>query len=95
MCTLANDYELRQVVERVHESMSEDCDCEKHRHQMETSSFDDDWELAPLSMTRTTEAECARYWYEMGKRAERRELMMQENSDMKEMLRVARERITR
>jgi len=33
------------------------------------ADFDDDWELAPLSMTRTTERECAEYWYEQGRRA--------------------------
>jgi hypothetical protein len=54
-------------------------------------SFDDDWELAPLSMTKTTERECAEYWYEQGKRAERREL--QQNSDMREMFRVGNERV--
>lgn len=59
------------------------------------TAFDDDWELAPLSMTRTTEQECAEYWYEQGRRAERRKLLTQQNADMREMLRVGNERIQR
>jgi len=95
MCTAAIEHETQQVIERVHQLMAEDCDCVKHRHQTETSAFDDDWELAPLSMTRYVESAVAEYWYELGARAERRKLMTQENQDMKEMLRVARERAVR
>jgi len=58
-------------------------------------SFDDDWELAPLSMTRTTERECAEYWYQMGQQAKEREMLLQQNSDLREILRVGNERITR
>jgi hypothetical protein len=81
MCVAALDYELRHVVQRVQVEI------------LDEHSFDDDWELAPLSMTRTTERECAAWWYEMGRRAERRELLTQQNSDLREMLRVGNERV--
>lgn len=83
MCEFALDYELRNVVQRVQAEI------------LDEHSFDDHWKLAPLSMTRTTERECAEYWYEQGKRAERRELLTQQNSDLREMLRVGNERVMR
>jgi hypothetical protein len=45
-------------------------------------TFADDWELAPLSMTRTTERECAEYWYECGRRAERVRVIGEQNEEM-------------
>ena len=91
MCNAAIEFEKRRVLERIRQAMIEDDD---HDNWL-LPSFDDDWELAPLSMTRTTERECAEYWYEQGKRAERRELLTQQNSDLREMLRIGNERITR
>jgi len=58
-------------------------------------SFADEWELAPLSQTRYTERENAEFWFERGRLAERARMLLEQNEDMKEMLRVARERITR
>jgi hypothetical protein len=57
------------------------------------TTFADDWELAPLSMTRTTERECAEYWYQMGQRAKGREMLMQQSADYREMLRVGKGRV--
>lgn len=37
-CATAIKYETRQVISRVHQLMSEDCDCEEHRHQIPTST---------------------------------------------------------
>ena len=95
MCAAAIAYETQRVIDQVHELMAEDCDCEKHRDQIASHAFEDDWELAPLSMTRTTERECAEYWYEMGARTERCKLLTVQNADMREMLRVGNERIQR
>lgn len=37
-CTAAIDYETRNVISRVHQLMSEDCDCKVHRHQTATDA---------------------------------------------------------
>lgn len=50
-------------------------------------SFDDDWELAPPSMTRTTERECAEWWYECGRRAERARVIAEQNEAMQAQVR--------
>jgi hypothetical protein len=39
-CTAAIEYEQRQVISRVHQMMSEDCDCPKHRDQVKPSCCD-------------------------------------------------------
>jgi len=49
--------------------------------------FDDDWELAPLSRTRYVERGDAEFWYQMGARAKEREMLVQQNADMRELLR--------
>ena len=134
MCAAAIEYETRNVISRVHQMMSEDCDCPLHRparvptatisdevvhlqygddgcdcvlhrakrgeviiqpHQTATISFNDDWELAPLSMTRYVEQSVAEWWYQMGQRAKEREMLVLQNEDMREMLRVGLERIQR
>jgi len=83
MCIAAIEHETRNVVKRVQIEI------------LDERTFDDDWELAPLSMTRTTEKECALYWYQMGQRAKEREMLVLQNADYREMLRVGRERVER
>jgi len=73
---------LRGVVERLRADLAE-------------PDFDDEWELAPLSMTRTTERECAEFWFERGRLAERGRMLSEQNVDYAEMLRVGRERLSR
>jgi len=86
MCAAAIEYETQQVISRVHQMMSEDCDCEVHRHQIALPTFDDDWELAPLSRTRCVERSDAEYWYRMGGKAMRERMLVEQNADMREML---------
>jgi len=57
--------------------------------------FDDDWELAPLCHTRYVERATAEYWYHVGRQSKERELLTLQNADLREMLRVARERVIR
>lgn len=59
------------------------------------SDFNDDWELAPLCHTRYVERATAEYWYHVGRQSKERELLVLQNEDMREMLRVARERVIR
>jgi len=59
------------------------------------TTFDDDWELAPLSRTRCVEKSDAEWWYRMGQRAKEREMLVLQNEDYREMLRVGRERVER
>jgi hypothetical protein len=95
MCRAANEYERKQLLLTGPEliALAAPIAARLRADLSEPWSFDDDWELAPLSMTRTTERECAQYWYEMGARAKERELLKTQNADMQEML--AREKIAR
>jgi hypothetical protein len=72
-------------------------DYEQRRDQtaLTLNSFDDDWELAPLCHTRYTERVTAEYWYHVGRQSKERELLTLQNDDLREMLRVSRERISR
>jgi hypothetical protein len=119
MCVWTVQQEHNREIERVHQLMSEDCDCKIHRlDQTERTklidaaidatnaeaeqhgghllaTFDDDWELAPLSRTRCVERGDAEYWYRMGGKAMKGRMLVEQNADMREMLRVGRERMER
>lgn len=60
-----------------------------------TPDFTREWETAPRWATRTTERESAEWWLLRGRRLERQALLAAQNQDLQEILRVARERITR
>jgi hypothetical protein len=54
--------------------------------------FTDAWDFAPLEIRRVTEQACAEFFYELGRRDERRLLTETANEDLNEMARVAGER---
>jgi hypothetical protein len=83
MTTTLTPTELDALLRMVMESVEKD---------LFGPDFDEEWELAPLSMTRTTERECAEFWFERGRLAERGKMLSEQNSDYAEMLRVGRER---
>lgn len=55
--------------------------------------FSDAWDFAPLDIRRVTEQACAEFFYELGRRDERRLLTEIANDHLREMARVARERL--
>lgn len=55
--------------------------------------FSDAWDFAPADIRRVTEQECAEFFYELGRRDERRLLAETTNEDLCELQRVARERL--
>jgi hypothetical protein len=55
--------------------------------------FTDAWDFAPSDIRRVTEQACAEFFYELGRRDERRLLTETANEDLGEMQRVARERL--
>jgi hypothetical protein len=92
MCAAAIEYETRKVLQQVREGLSESS---VNQTALALPSFADEWELAPLSQTRYTERENAEWWFERGRLAERARMLLEQNRDMREMLRVARERVMR
>ena len=79
-----------------------DCFCHEAQ-QLEPSSsssiavptFEQEWQDAPRWATRTTEEAAAQWWFIRGQHAKEVELLAGINCDLKEMIRVARERIER
>lgn len=58
-------------------------------------TFTEEWESAPRWATRTTEIESAQYWFLRGGQAKEIELTGVINEDLKEIRRVAGERLQR
>lgn len=66
-----------------------DCFC----HEVRQSTFDYKWKQAPQSMKRTTEYEAAAYWFEIGRQTERSAVVELVNNDLRELLRIVKERL--
>lgn len=58
-------------------------------------TFDQEWQDAPRWVARTTEEAIANYWFIRGQHAKEVELLAGMNGDLREMVRVARERVER
>lgn len=57
--------------------------------------FEQEWNDAPRWATRLTEQEIAEYWFIRGQHAKEVELLVQENEDLRGLIRVIRERMGR
>lgn len=97
LCAMANEGErkqrqqaLRMLAEAgVFSQRDSECVCQTDA----TDGFNTAWTIGPTAMKRTTEVECAEYWYWVGRRDERAARMMEQVTDLTEMRRVARERL--
>lgn len=56
-------------------------------------TFDQEWQDAPRWVTRYTEQQVAEWWFIRGQHAKEVELLAGMNCDLREMIRVARERV--
>lgn len=78
-----------------------DCFCHEAQRLASSSSsiavptFEQEWHNAPKWATRTTEEVSANYWFIRGQHAKEVELLAGMNGDLREMIRVARERVER
>lgn len=66
---------------------------EERKHAQLT--FEQEWRDAPKWAMRTTEEAAAQYWFIRGQHAKEVELLAGMNGDLREMIRVARERVER
>lgn len=63
--------------------------------RMVISGFDHDWLFAPIARRRRVEQEDALFWYTAGARAKEAEMLELFNGDLRELVRVAREKVRR
>lgn len=77
------------------------CFCHEAQRLASSSSliavptFEQEWQDAPRRTNRTTERESAEWWFIRGQYAKEVELVTLLNLDLAEMVRVARERVSR
>jgi hypothetical protein len=62
------------------------------KREVVDDDFNSDWSNAPRSMRNYVEVAVAEYWYRCGERAAERRGLVQGNEDLRELVRVARER---
>jgi hypothetical protein len=84
-CTFPDTADDQTALRNLHEALQDN----------DHALFTDAWDFAPSDIRRVTEQQCAEFFYELGRRDERRLLTETADEDLGEMRRVARERIGR
>lgn len=86
VCRLCGEYEA---------GLDEQCRKAQPAVIITIPTFEQEWQDAPKWATRTTEEISANYWFIRGQHAKEVELLAGMNCDLREMVRVARERIAK